>query len=354
MTPRADLWHRGARVGREVMIRVHPSELQRLYEELQEAIRAHAAWHRRVISTLVCRLPPPAEDLGADAHLHCKFGTWFHRQGEGVLRGRPAWDAINATHMRLHELAARVLTEMWDTQVVSRQSFEAFVEAAGQMRAEIDALRHEVAAALRSRDTLTGVYGRGEILPALREARELGRRHLQPASVAFLDLDHFKDVNDLHGHGLGDEVLAAAARCITLHLRPYDKVFRYGGDEFLLLLPGTHVDDAHHSAERIRAGLAATQLGTAPDGERLHLTASFGVAALDTERPVEDSIARADQALLHAKATGRNRVCCWAPELAARSVPVRDLRPPVPEGMLVGSRRDDFSARPASPDSAVR
>lgn len=336
------------------MIRVHPTELQRLYEELQEAIRAHAVWHRRLISTLVCRLPPPAEDVRPDAHLHCAFGAWFHRQGEGVLRGRPAYDAIDAAHTRLHELAARVLVEMQGGQVVSRASFDAFVEAAARLRLEIDALRHEVAVALRSRDSLTGVYGRGEILPALREARELGRRHVQPACVAFLDLDHFKDVNDAHGHGLGDEVLAAAARCITQHLRPYDKVFRYGGDEFLLLLPGTHLDDARHSAERIRAGLAATQLGSTPYGGRLHLTASFGIAALDPERPVEESIAHADQALLHAKATGRNRVCGWDPALATAAVPARDLRPPVPEGILVGGRRDDFSARPASPDSATR
>jgi diguanylate cyclase (GGDEF)-like protein len=335
------------------MIRVHPTELQRLYEELQEAIRAHAGWHRRLISTLVCRLPPPAEDLSPDAHLRCTFGVWFRRQGEGVLRGRPVYEEIDAAHRRLHELAARVLVEMQGREVVSRESFEAFVEAAARLRLEIDALRHEVAVALRSRDSLTGVYGRGEILPALREARALGLRHVQPACVTFLDLDHFKEVNDAHGHALGDEVLAAAARCITQHLRPYDKVFRYGGDEFLLLLPGTHLDDARHSAERIRAGLAATQLGNVPDGDHVHLTASFGVAVLDPERPVEESIARADQALLHAKATGRNRVCCWDPALAMRAVPARDLRPPVPEGILVGSRHDDFSARPASPDPAA-
>jgi diguanylate cyclase (GGDEF)-like protein len=336
------------------MIRVHPSDLQRLYDELQEAIRAHAAWHRRLVSTLVCRLPPPAEDLRDDAHLRCEFGAWFRRQGEGVLHGRPAYDAIAAAHTRLHELAAQVLVEMQGRQVVSQESFDGFVDAAARLRLEIDALRHDVAVALRSRDSLTGVYGRGEILPALREARELGRRHVQPACVAFLDLDHFKDVNDAHGHALGDEVLAAAACCITQHLRPYDKVFRYGGDEFLVLLPGTHVDDARHSAERIRVGLAATQLGSTPDGDRVHLTASFGIAALDPDRPVEESIARADQALLQAKAGGRNRVCRWDPTLVTRAVPVRDLRPAAPDGMLAGSRRDDFSARPASPGSATR
>ena len=354
MTPGGRICHLESGARRETMIRVHPSELQRLYDELQEAIRSNAAWHRRLIRTLVCRLPPPAEDLAADAHLHCGFGAWLRRQGEGVLRDRPAHDAIGAAHARVHAAAARVLAEMQERRVVSQESFDAFAEAAARLRVELDALRHEVAVALRGRDSLTGVYGRGEILPALQEARELGRRHVQPACVAFLDLDHFKDVNDAHGHGLGDEVLAAAARCITQHLRPYDKVFRYGGDEFLLLLPGTHVDDALHSAERIRAGLAATRLGSTPAGEGLRLTASFGIAMLDAERPVEESIARADQALLHAKATGRNRVCYWTPDLATQAVPVRDLRPPAPEGILAGARRDDFSARPASRDSAAR
>jgi hypothetical protein len=96
MTRGAGLWHRDCRGRREVMIRVHPTELQRLYEELQEAIRAHAGWHRRLISTLVCRLPPPAEDLSPDAHLRCTFGVWFRRQGEGVLRGRPVYEEIDA------------------------------------------------------------------------------------------------------------------------------------------------------------------------------------------------------------------------------------------------------------------
>jgi len=336
------------------MISLHPSDLQRLHEELKGAIRAHAAWHRRVSRTLVCRLPPPVEDVGADGHLHCAFGVWFRAQGEGVLRGRAAYATIDAAHARVHVLAAGLLEELADRGVVSPASFDVFVEAAGLLRQEIDALRHEVAVALRSRDPLTGVYGRGEILPALREARELVRRQVQPACIAFLDLDHFKDVNDAHGHALGDEVLAAAARCVTGHLRPYDKVFRYGGDEFLLLLPGTQLDDARHSAERIRAGLAAADLAGTPSGECVRLTSSFGLAALEPERPVEESIARADQALLHAKATGRNRVCCWDPALASRAVPSRDLRAPVPEGMLPESRRDDFSARPASPDSAVR
>jgi diguanylate cyclase (GGDEF)-like protein len=336
------------------MISLHPADLQRLHEELREATRDHAAWHRRLSRTLVCRLPPPVDDVAPDAHMRCAFGAWFRAQGEGVLRGRPAYATIDAAHARVHALARSLLQELSGRGLVSPASFDAFVEAAGLLRQEIDALRHEVAVALRSRDPLTGVYGRGEILPALREARELVRRQVQPACIAFLDLDHFKDVNDAHGHALGDEVLAAAARCVTAHLRPYDKVFRYGGDEFLLLLPGTHLDDARHSTERIRAGLAAADLATTPVGTCVRLTSSFGLAVLEPDRPVEESIARADQALLHAKATGRDRVCCWDPALGARAAPARDLRPPAPEGMLAGTGRNGFSALPASPDSATR
>ena len=129
------------------------------------------------------------------------------------------------------------------------------------------------------------------------------------------------------------------------------------GDELVLLASSARASFGPRATARLE-GPAVVALDGDPAIADLDGDGSFDlvhrVAPLDTERPVEESIARADQALLHAKATGRNRVCDWAPNLVSRPVPVRDLRPPVPEGILVGSRRDDFSARPASPDSAAR
>jgi diguanylate cyclase (GGDEF)-like protein len=132
-------------------------------------------------------------------------------------------------------------------------------------------------------------------------------------------------------------VLAAAAKCVTDHLRRYDKVFRYGGDEFLLLLPGTNAEEAWQLVERIRGGLERTQLGVTAAGEPIHLTTSFGITPVVPDLDAEECIARADKALLLAKAAGRNRTVCWDPATSTDAVHERLL-----------------SVRPASPDSAAR
>ena len=115
---------------------------------------------------------------------------------------------------------------------------------------------------------------------------------------------------------MGDQVLAGAVKYSLGHLRPYDKVFRYGGDEFLILLPGADLPDAQHLVERIREGLGRTPLVVSAEGEAIHATASFGLALLDPGIRVEESIDRADKALLLAKEQGRNRAVTWDPSIA--------------------------------------
>jgi diguanylate cyclase (GGDEF)-like protein len=319
------------------MIRIHPAELQRMHDELQEAVRRHAEWHRHLVRTLVCRLPADPEDLRPDAQEVCGFGRWFFHEAQRDLKERPQVASVAAEHALLHELAAGVLREMAARQAISCESFDRFMDCSGRLRGELDSLRHDLAAALRSRDSLTGAYRRSEILPALHEAHELVGRGVQAACIAFMDLDHFKGVNDSHGHGLGDEVLTRATRCLIDHLRAYDKVFRYGGDEFLLLLPGTHPEEAWHLVDRIRHELSQRRLAVTPDGHAVQLTASFGVTPIEPDLSVEECIGRADKALLFAKAAGRDRVVCWDPASQTGTMPAHEV-----------------SARPASPGSAVR
>jgi two-component system cell cycle response regulator len=154
--------------------------------------------------------------------------------------------------------------------------------------------------ALLREDALTGLSNRRAILTQLAGMVSGARRHGHPLSIAVCDLDHFKTINDTHGHKTGDEVLVAAAHAMATHLRAEDALGRFGGEEFLVLLPDTDADAAVHAAERMRAEVAASR-GPVP------ITVSVGIATWDGEAP-EELLHRADEALYAAKDAGRNRV----------------------------------------------
>jgi diguanylate cyclase (GGDEF)-like protein len=142
-------------------------------------------------------------------------------------------------------------------------------------------------------------------------AAEVARavRTSSPLAVALLDLDRFKQINDTHGHLLGDEVLRQIASTMTGVLREYDLAGRFGGEEFVMLLPQTRAPDAFKIAERVREHIARLPIG-APGGERIPVTVSIGVAALDagSSRELAELLAAADAALYRAKASGRDQV----------------------------------------------
>jgi diguanylate cyclase (GGDEF)-like protein len=133
-----------------------------------------------------------------------------------------------------------------------------------------------------------------------------------PLAVAMVDIDRFKTINDMYGHLLGDQVLRELARTMTTLLRDYDRVGRFGGEEFSVLLPQTKAVDAFRTAERIRSNIAALSIIApgAAGGERVHVTVSIGVAALDAgdDRTLPDLLAAADAALYRAKRCGRDQV----------------------------------------------
>ena len=146
------------------------------------------------------------------------------------------------------------------------------------------------------------------------------QRDEQHCCIAFMDLDHLKEINDTHGHVVGDQVLAGVVRHVMEHLRPYDKVFRYGGDEFLISLPGADLEIGRKVIGHIREQIAGATAVASPAGHPIATTASFGLALLEPDISVEESIDRADKALLVAKAAGRNRVCSWDPAVTTGTV----------------------------------
>jgi two-component system cell cycle response regulator len=167
-------------------------------------------------------------------------------------------------------------------------------------------LQHELVAqgarleALLREDALTGLSNRRAILTQLAGMVSGARRHGHPLSIAILDLDHFKRINDTHGHKTGDAVLVAFAHAMGTHLRAEDQLGRLGGEEFLVLLPETSESAAQHVAEKLRVEVAG-----APTP--VPVTVSIGLATWDGEAP-EDLLHRADEALYAAKDAGRDRV----------------------------------------------
>jgi len=170
-----------------------------------------------------------------------------------------------------------------------------------QARAELEQ-RHQTLQRTAERDQLTGLLNRTALAQLRDNPRAMQKLESAPYSLALLDVDHFKQVNDRHGHLLGDRALRVVADAVTASIRVGDLAVRYGGEEFLIVLPGTGLTAAFEVAHRIRERVAASSLP-------FPLTVSAGIAAGDPARDRPEQVFdRADQALYQAKAAGRDRV----------------------------------------------
>ena len=172
------------------------------------------------------------------------------------------------------------------------------------MMASLDEARRK-AELLARIDALTGVLSRRAILQALDEEVERAKRHGDGLACLMIDLDRFKTINDKYGHQFGDKALSRIAQVISGLCRTYDHLGRYGGEEFLLILPETQLDGAMAFAERVRLAVAETSLNE--NDERLTLSIGVTVRLSDDGLP-DTLIAEADHALFEAKAAGRNQV----------------------------------------------
>jgi len=291
-------------------------QMRTALKELEQAIYNHDQWAEMLYGTLICRLTPDQRDMGNDAHRMCRFAQWYYQSGAGGLGQHPGFLALGTEHEHMHQYAAGLLRSSVEGVPISIGEYERFVTALKRMRLETATLQRELEDALRNLDPLTGAPGRLGMLTKLREQREMVKRGVHACAVAMLDLDHFKAINDRYGHGVGDKVLSGIARHITAHLRPYDKLFRYGGEEFLLCLPDADLQKGRDILERLRTEIGSLTFDGDGKGS-FNVTVSCGYALLEPELPVEQAIDRADRALYVAKAAGRDRVVAFDPAMDA-------------------------------------
>ena len=159
---------------------------------------------------------------------------------------------------------------------------------------------------LASQDSLTGLFNRRGFFEKARQEAKRFKRKTQPFSFIMLDIDHFKEVNDTHGHDCGDNVIVGVAHSLTNMLRGQDVVARWGGEEFICLLPETDQDGAMYLAEKIRATMAATNYKCGPTN--IAVTVTLGVSVYKKKDSLDKCINQADIALYKGKKQGRNQV----------------------------------------------
>lgn len=156
------------------------------------------------------------------------------------------------------------------------------------------------------RDPLTGLANRRMMTDRISEEQERARRRHTDFTLAMMDVDYFKNINDTYGHELGDRVLCSIADAINSSLRNYDLGARWGGEEFMILLPHTDLKEARDICARVQKALAKIRLEQT--GQTLNITASIGLTSYRCQEEYTQTITRADQALLRAKREGRNRI----------------------------------------------
>ncbi|MGA8891539.1 MAG: diguanylate cyclase, partial [Anaeromyxobacteraceae bacterium] len=253
---------------------------------------------------------PPVLDRPVDAV------SWVVVEGArhvALRKQLPGTDLSIVTWKRSTALGSSRILGILVTLLVAVAVVVAFAVLRRQLDAEADQLRRRKEAEGRARDAtrradtdaLTGVANRQAFDEAIGREVARARRFRQPLAIVLLDLDHFKQVNDRHGHAAGDQVLVGTARLLAERVRESDLVARWGGEEFAVVTPMTDGAGAVRLAEKLRGRLEAE-----PQAGFGRVTASFGVAELRADDTVQTMLRRADEALYAAKAAGRNRVRC--------------------------------------------
>jgi diguanylate cyclase (GGDEF)-like protein len=203
---------------------------------------------------------------------------------------------------RLIDLAGAILAAsvaIWYSDSIKSRAFIDLEEAKVQLNY------------LATIDPLTNTFNRRHFLELSERKIKRSQTSNGHASFLLFDLDHFKKINDEHGHIIGDQVLHGIAQICTKHLRPDDVLGRFGGEEFVILLPETKLEDAKNIAERLRLLIAETPIGT--DIGSINTTISIGVAIKEktATMSIDQLLSRADRAMYRAKQAGRNRVIIW-------------------------------------------
>jgi len=281
-----------------------------IHDDLDQAIAKHGEWLQEWHRCVLCGEAPSQKIASDNAQYLCNFGAWYEVHRESKLVDQPAFHALAKVHRELHDVARTLAVKKWDGGDIMSVEHDVLTDLVNEFNAKGRHLARAFGKAFSDMDPLTGIHNRQQMLSELEVEWTRFIRTGSNCCIALADLDHFKKINDVYGHHAGDEVLRSSVSRFVSELRPYDTIFRYGGEEFLLCLPNTELHTALAVLDRLRLRLSEQPLEVG-ENELINITASFGFAEMDRDVSLEELIERADKSLYKAKAEGRNRVCYW-------------------------------------------
>ncbi len=283
------------------------SQINQLLRSVQDAFDEHVRLACRCQSVLLSASEPDAVLLDENSHLYCNFGSWYHGDIPKGLKDSEEFARLGEIHRRFHHASRKAVTAKLKNGSLTIELSEFLLTSQSDLLLAFNQYLREVSEGDQLFDPLTGLLNRKEMHKLLRREISRAKRSGTSTSIAIADLDFFKSVNDIHGHEAGDSVLREAATNFSSNLRPYDLLFRLGGEEFLFCFPETDLGVSGAVCERMRESVEKMRVSVAK-GKLVSITASFGVSPLAPDIDVDESIRNADRALYKAKSEGRNRV----------------------------------------------
>ena len=284
-----------------------PAEVEAFINGLDAAMDAHMSWTRRVLRCAVLRTSPGDDVLRANAHARCAFGSWLAAQ-------RPAFDAVDAAaatrigraHKFMHDAIRAICRRAIEGAPAQERDLEAFEQTQSELLHLLAGVKNLVLTTSARLDPLTGLPMRYGVEHEFERCRQDALRRHEHLFVAMLDIDHFKRVNDEHGHLAGDAALRGFAVVLKAHVRRNEPLYRFGGEEFLVVLRTERAEQIDSALARLLDAIRDNPI-ILDSGLRLRLTATLGASMVEDGDDFAAVLTRADAALYKGKRSGRDR-----------------------------------------------
>ena len=276
--------------------------------ELDAAVEAHMDWSRRVMRCAVLRASPGEDVLANEAHMLCRFGHWFASQRSDFdkLDAQKA-QQVEVVHQAMHDAIRAICANILAGQPGAASDLAVVEESQSELIGLMACFKTQFLADAVCNDPLTGLPLRYGIEDEFVQAQRAVRREQTQLYLAMIDVDHFKNINDQYGHSIGDSALRHLVNSLNSALRPNEPLFRFGGEEFLLLMQCPSREAATIAANRLVEQVRNSPMVIGGDAQPIKMTITLGLTRVRQDEFLDDAVARADLALYAGKRSGRDR-----------------------------------------------